>query len=109
MTLPTTPADLLALTCNPKAKALTKPQVTALLSLLPGWKRKAQSITRTLKFKNYYETLAFLNASALISHHQNHHPDIQLTYNTLTLTYTTHDANGLTLNDFICAAKVDQL
>lgn len=109
MTLPTTPADLLALSCNPKAKALTKPQVTALLPLLPGWTRKAQTLTRTFKFKNYYEALAFLNASALISHRQNHHPDIHLTYNTLTFTYTTHDAKALTLNDFICAAKVTSL
>ena len=109
MTLPTTPADLLALSCQPKAPALTEADLATLLPLLPHWTRTGQTLSRTLKFKNYYETLTFLNASALISHRQDHHPDIHLTYNTLTFTYTTHDAKALTLNDFICAAKVDHL
>ena len=53
--------------------------------------------------------LAFVNATAWISHRENHHPDIELGYNRVTLRYTTHAANGLTENDFICAAKVDAL
>jgi 4a-hydroxytetrahydrobiopterin dehydratase len=53
--------------------------------------------------------MAFVNATAWISHRENHHPDIELSYNQVTMRYSTHKVGGLTLNDFVCAAKIDSL
>lgn len=66
-------------------------------------------LCREFKFKNYYETMAFVNAIAWISHHENHHPDLAVGYNHCQVKYTTHAMNDLSENDFICAAKIDQL
>lgn len=61
------------------------------------------------EFKNYWRTTAFVNAVAWIAHTEDHHPDISFGYKACTVSYSTHAANGLTENDFICAAKVDAL
>ncbi len=66
-------------------------------------------ISRDFKFKDFYETMAFMNAVAWIANAENHHPDVSLGYNYCTLTFSTHTVDGLSLNDFICAAKVDHL
>ncbi len=66
-------------------------------------------IKRHFKFKDYYRTLAFVNAVAWIAHNENHHPDITFGYNTCEVSYHTHAIGGLSENDFICAAKVNQL
>jgi len=66
-------------------------------------------ISKNFKFKNYYETMAFVNAIAWISHHENHHPDLEVGYNHCLVKYTTHAMKDLSENDFICAAKIDQL
>ncbi len=55
---------------------------------------------KTFKFKNYYETMAFVNASAWISHREDHHPDITVGYNQATVAYMTHAINGISENDF---------
>ena len=80
-----------------------------LLSALDGWKRMGKVISKNFKFKNYYETMAFVNALAFISHRENHHPDLLVGYNKCEVRYSTHDVGGLSENDFICAAKVDGL
>jgi 4a-hydroxytetrahydrobiopterin dehydratase len=64
-------------------------------------------IKRIFKFKNYYETMAFVNVVAMIAHQQNHHPDMAVTYNSCTVQYSTHSVSGLSQYDFICAAKID--
>jgi 4a-hydroxytetrahydrobiopterin dehydratase len=79
------------------------------LEQVPGWEIADGELRRTFKFKNYYETLAFVNTTAWISHRENHHPDIELGYNKATMRYSTHAVGGLTQNDFICAAKVNAL
>jgi 4a-hydroxytetrahydrobiopterin dehydratase len=66
-------------------------------------------IHRIYKFKNYYETIAFVNAIAWISHQENHHPLLEISYNRCVVRYSTHAIAGLSENDFICAAKVDAL
>lgn len=68
-----------------------------------------KQITRDFKFKNYYQTIAFVNAIAWMAHRENHHPDLEVGYNHCLVRYTTHALNGLSENDFICAAKVDRL
>jgi 4a-hydroxytetrahydrobiopterin dehydratase len=80
-----------------------------LLRSAPGWASDEASIARTFTFKNHYETMAFVNAVAYISHREDHHPALEVGYKTCVVRYTTHAAGGLTENDFICAAKVDAL
>lgn len=81
----------------------------ALLKTLSGWSREGSEISKTYTFKNYYETMAFVNASAYVSHREDHHPDLLVGYKTCAVTYTTHAIGGLSENDFICAAKLDAL
>lgn len=93
----------------PGTPALSEQQVAGHLRQLPGWVIENGQLSRTFSFQNYYETTAFLNATAWISHRQDHHPDIVLGYNKLTVRYSTHTVKGLSDNDFICAAKVELL
>ena len=69
----------------------------------------ASEIARTYKFKNYYQTMAFVNALAWIAHREDHHPDLEVGYNRCHVRYSTHAIGGLSQNDFICAAKIDAL
>jgi len=98
--------------CTPHA-AGTLPhdsaRVQALLAVLPGWSLDNGGISRTYRFANYYETLAFVNASAWISHREDHHPDLMVGYDHCKVRYFTHSVGGLSDNDFICAAKLDAL
>ncbi|MFT5548487.1 MAG: 4a-hydroxytetrahydrobiopterin dehydratase [Candidatus Azotimanducaceae bacterium] len=68
-----------------------------------------QTISRNFEFKNYYQTMAFANSCAWIAHQNDHHPDMTVTYRHCNLSFTTHSVDGLSINDFICAAKVDTL
>ena len=91
------------------AAALDEAAIQALLALLPDWEHIGPEIVKTYRFKNYHETLAFVNASAWVSHREDHHPDMSVHYNRCKVAYSTHDAGGLTRNDFICAAKLESL
>ena len=97
--------------CAPggQATALSDADIQGNLSALQGWERIGNEIKKTFSFKNYYETMAFVNASAWVSHAEDHHPDMSVHYNKCVVAYSTHDAGGITLNDFICAAKLDAL
>ena len=66
-------------------------------------------IHRAFSFKNFHDTMAFVNAMAWIAHRENHHPDIEFGYNYCRVNLMTHALNGLSQNDFICASKIDQL
>ena len=66
-------------------------------------------IRRSFRFKNYYQTIAFVNALAWVAHHQDHHPDLEVGYNRCVVHYSTHSVGGLSENDFICAARIDAL
>lgn len=108
----TTSSDLSARHCTPCAKgtpALDQSSVAQLLRQLPGWQVQGNQISKTYRFENYYQTIAFVNATAWISHQQDHHPDIDIGYNTCTVRYSTHSVGGLSENDFICAAKVQAI
>jgi 4a-hydroxytetrahydrobiopterin dehydratase len=100
--------------CKPLKGAENKiaaTEVKLLLKQLPGWKLidKGEAIEKTYNFKNYYRTLAFVNALAYIAHGEDHHPDLGVHYNRAVVRYSTHDVGGLSMNDFICAAKVERL
>ena len=102
---------LVTLQCTPggQATALDQASIDKHLATLAGWARVGNDIRKTFLFKNYHETMAFVNASAWISHAQDHHPDMGVHYNRCVVAYSTHDAGGITLNDLICAAKLDAL
>ncbi len=77
----------------------------------PRWSPRAdgKALIAQFSFKNYYQTMAFLNAVAFIANRENHHPDISFGYNKVDMLWQTHAVGGITHNDFICAAKVDRL
>jgi 4a-hydroxytetrahydrobiopterin dehydratase len=95
--------------CEGKAGATPEPQISKYLGELPGWERRGGEISKTFKFKNYYETMAFVNATAWVSHREDHHPDLAVGYNQCMVRYSTHSVGGLSENDFICAAKLEAL
>jgi len=70
---------------------------------------QGSKLEKIFPFKNYYETMAFVNALAWISHREDHHPDLSVGYNKCYVSYWTHAIGGLSENDFICAAKIERL
>lgn len=68
-----------------------------------------KKISKDFKFKNYYHTMAFVNAIAWLAHKENHHPDLEVGYNHCLVQYSTHAVDGVTENDFICAGLVEGL
>jgi 4a-hydroxytetrahydrobiopterin dehydratase len=95
--------------CEGGVSPLTPAETDALLGQLTGWQLIDGAITKTYEFKNYYQTMAFVNAVAWVSHREDHHPDLAVGYNRCKVDYMTHAINGLSENDFICAAKIDAL
>lgn len=98
--------------CEGGIKPLDQAAAGALLKQLGSqWTLSAdgKQIIGQFEFKNYYRTTAFVNAVAWIAHNEDHHPDIAFGYKSATVTYWTHAIDGLSENDFICAAKVDEL
>ncbi len=95
--------------CEGGVPPLTDSEAAAMLATLEGWQREGSVISKTYRFKNYYETMAFVNATAWISHREDHHPDLAVGWGQCTVSYTTHAIGGLSENDFICAAKIDAL
>lgn len=108
-----TTAELMSKTCHHQQVALSDAQAQEYLAALPGWQIQEGRVTRRFDFKNYYETLAFVNAIAFMIHAEDHHPILNVTYNHCTVKYHTHSVNagqgGLSENDFICASKVDAI
>ena len=105
--------DLLNQQCSAIEKGgfpLDKETVAKYLTQLdPRWTLNDdnKSISFNYKFENYYQTLAFVNVIAQIAHQQDHHPDISFSYNSCNVCYSTHSVGGLSINDFICAAKTN--
>jgi 4a-hydroxytetrahydrobiopterin dehydratase len=102
--------NLISKNCTPNAKALDAPAAAALLAQVPGWAIIDGKLQSSFSFKNYYETIAFVNALAWVSHQQDHHPELMVSYKLCAVSYTTHSAGGeVSENDFICAARVNAL
>jgi len=82
-----------------------------LLQQLSDWQLNSDnlSIHKEYRFKNFYRTMAFVNAMAWIAHQADHHPDFEVGFNRCKVTYSTHSVAGLSINDFICAAKLEKL
>ena len=97
--------------CEGGVAPLTKEQAQEMLREFSGWQMNpaGTEIYRVFEFKNFYRTIAFVNAIAWVAHRENHHPDLKVSYNRCMVYYTTHAINGLSENDFICASKVDAI
>lgn len=102
--------DLLQQHCRPISGApLGGDQLTDLLARVPQWHVVDGALQRTLHFADFHHTMAFVNAVASIAHHEDHHPELHVRYGQCTVRLSTHSVGGLTLNDFICAARIDAL
>ncbi len=98
--------------CQRETRLLEEDEISALLSQLhDDWSvdDKGLAIQRCFRFKNYYRTIAFVNALAWVAHREDHHPDLEVGYNRCVVHYSTHSVGGLSENDFICASKIDAL
>lgn len=98
--------------CEGGTPRLDRPRAEALMRQLdPRWTldAAARRISAEFSFRNYFRTLAFVNAVAYVAIQEDHHPDIAFGYNACTITWWTHAVEGLSENDFIGAAKVDRL
>lgn len=98
--------------CEGGVPALTAAEAVGLLpGLHPDWKLgpDSKSLKRSLRFRDFYRTMSFVNAIAHIANVEDHHPDLELGYGYCRISYSTHTIGGLSQNDFICAAKIDRL
>ena len=79
------------------------------LAQVRGWHLNNGAIEKTFSFKDYFETISFVNALAWICNTEDHHPDLAVSYSRCVVRFNTHSVGGITINDFICAAKADAL
>ncbi len=105
--------QLAAAHCEPRKgqQALDANAVTDLLAQLPGWECSAdgKGIAKDFSFADFRHTLGFINALGFMANREDHHPDIEAGYGHCKVYWSTHDVDGLSLNDFICAARVEAL
>ena len=87
--------------------AMTPTQIDAHLADAPGWALVDGAIQKRYDFADYHHTMAFVNAVAGVAHAEDHHPDMLVSYNRCTVRFNTHSVGGISINDFICAAKLE--
>ena len=98
-----------------KRSALSAEQLREQLTTLDGWQLLSEgtsaacAISKTYRFANFYETMAFVNALALIAHQQDHHPDLAVSYGRCTVRLNTHDVGGISATDIDCARRINAL
>jgi len=95
--------------CAARAAAMNEDDVRRHLAQTSGWHLAEGTIEKTFAFKGWLETVAFVDALAWICHIEDHHPDLRVSYDRCTIRFSTHSAGGISVNDFICAAKADAL
>ena len=97
----------------PARRALGPSEIVTALARLEGWTLAGDganiAIEKTYHFANYFETIAFVNALALIAHREDHHPDLSVHYNRCVVRFNTHDAGGISNSDLACAQQADAL
>lgn len=102
--------NLLHERCTPQTGApMGAPEIRSHLAQLSSWKDVDGAIEKQFDFKNFHETMAFINALAWIAHTEDHHPDLQVSYNRCVVRFSTHSVGGISVNDMICAARTDAL
>ena len=95
-------------------RALSATEIVNQLSQLNGeqalgWRLIDDALEKTFTFKNYHETIGFVNAVAFIANAEDHHPDLAVSYSRCTVRFNTHDVHGISVSDFFCASRVDAL
>ena len=95
-------------------KALSATEIVTQLSKLNGeqalgWRLIDGALEKTYVFKNYFETIGFVNALAFIANAENHHPDLAVSFSKCNVRFNTHDVDGISVSDFFCASKADAL
>lgn len=103
--------EIRCVACEGGVPVLSEDETNNYLSQVANWQlsNDKKYIYKEYKFKGFYKTMGFVNAVAFIANSENHHPDMEIGYNYCRIKYLTHAVNGLTKNDFICAAKIDAL
>lgn len=113
MISPLNHAALLRKKCRRQIDDLADAALPPYLAAVEGWVLQDGRLCRSFPFKNYYQTLAFVNAIAYLIHAEDHHPELIVTYQSCLVKYHTHSAHagsgGITENDFICAAKINAI
>lgn len=103
-------AQLLEAHCQPQVgRPLTAPDIRDQLAVLPEWQYLDGRIQRAFGFRDYFDTIAFVNALAWVVHREDHHPDLGVQHNRCVVSFSTHSVGGVSYNDFICAAKIEAL
>lgn len=106
-------AQLKCVACRPDSPRATEQEIQEWLPQIPEWRvieRDGEpQLTRTFKFKNFAEALAFTNRVGELAEQQDHHPALLTEWGKVTVTWWTHAIKGLHRNDFVMAAKTDQL
>jgi 4a-hydroxytetrahydrobiopterin dehydratase len=97
------------MTCDSSAAVLTDDEIAERLARLRGWSRRENWIEKTYRFKNFLRAMSFVNAVSYVAESVNHHPDLMIHYNEVTVRNWTHVAGGVTEHDFSLAEKIDQL
>ena len=97
--------------CEGGVEPLSRDQATSLLNELEGWilSDDGKMISKKYEFRGFFRTMSFINAMAWVVNEENHHPDFSAGYNYCKVGFTTHAIDGLSDNDFICAARVEAL
>lgn len=106
--------DLARQHCVPRKgseHALDAAALAGLMDALPGWSlaRDGKAIVKDFRFDDFHRTLGFINAVGFMANQEDHHPDLEAGYGHCQVLWSTHDVGGLSLNDFICAARVEAL
>ena len=95
--------------CEVGAPPMAQVDIDEHLKEVSGWTQKENKIERLFKFADFKEAISFVNKVADIAEAEGHHPDIHISYSKVTITLWTHAVGGLSLNDFILAAKIDEV
>jgi 4a-hydroxytetrahydrobiopterin dehydratase len=88
---------------------MTQAEIGEHLARAPGWALVNGAIEKQFEFDNYHQTIGFVNALAWIANAQDHHPELLVSYGRCSVRFDTHSVAGISINDFICAAKADAL
>ncbi len=95
-------------------RALSATEIVSQLSKLNGeqplgWRLIEGALEKSFRFKDFHHSIGFVNAVAFIANAENHHPDLVVSFSQCTVRFNTHDVNGISASDFLCASKVDAL
>jgi len=98
----------------PPRRALSATEIVGQLSKLNGeqalgWRLIDGALEKSFRFKDFHHSIGFVNAVAFIANAENHHPDLAVSFSQCTVRFNTHDVNGISVSDFLCASKVDAL